>query len=164
MLYFPKNKFVWNKFFYWSQHFFFQEKADVVHCKDFIRVHSSHKTESIGKKFLFLFPGRAIRKGTRDCICSSISHTISSTGAAADGYNEHQAPGPANPQTKSTAHVAVFTVLSPWDRASPEAARVGGGYSNRWGAEKHRNGSSSNLLQKYTRTKGCVEAQTEISR
>lgn len=46
---------------------------------------------------------------------------------------------------------------------SPEAARAGGGYSNRWGAEKHRNVSNSSQLQKYTRTKGHMKAQTETN-
>lgn len=43
-----------------------------------------------------------------------------------------------------------FTATFPCNAASPEAARAGGSSRNRWGAEKHRNVSSSSLLQKYT--------------
>ena len=65
---------------------------------------------------------------------------------------------------KAKAQVTpVFIAIFPCDTASPEAARVGGGYGNRWGAEKHRNVSSSSLLQKYTRTKVRMEAQTETN-
>lgn len=50
MLYFPKNRFVWNVFTEVSI-FFFQEEADFVHCKYFIKVHSRPQDWIYRQKF-----------------------------------------------------------------------------------------------------------------
>lgn len=114
------------------------------------------KTETIGKPFSWY----SNRKGDKGLHCHlqryyiNISHAITCTEVTDGGQNEHQAPGASNPQTESTGNMPVSTAIFPRDTTSPEAARAGGGYSNRWGVEKHRNVPSSSLLQKYTCMKG----------
>lgn len=92
---------------------------------------------------IFLFPveQQERKQGTVTCHCTTALATTSNTEMTADGSEEH-------PALKTPA-IPAFTAIFPCNTASPEAARAGGGSRNRWGAEKHRNLSSSSLLQKY---------------